>query len=396
MEAELVKVSKLKNAENWNIWKFQIRIMLISNSVLDIVKGDKAKPTPPSAEDVAANAALTAQYAKNLEEWTKNDGIAQRIIATTVEKTPMLHIINLESAKEMWDKLHEVFENKTEVSIHMLQQKWFSYTKDPADDMSTHISKLEDLCYKLKALDENISDSMLITKIIMTLPPTYNHFISAWESTSENLRTVENLTSRLIMEETRINSQDDQSVALITKRFGKNFSTKDNKNKNDERGNKNQGSAKNSQNSRECWNCGKYGHARKNCWFLKKDSKPNFKENKQSHNNNENKALVVEVLLSANQNIDRSSSWLLDSGASSHMSENKAWFSEYEELKNQVGVRLGDGNLLYAEGKGKIEIEAFNGKVWVDKYLSQVLYIPGIKFNLFSMGAALSKNINLE
>ena len=144
MEAELVKVSKLKNAENWNIWKFQIRIMLISNSVLDIVKGDKAKPTPPSAEDVAANAALTAQYAKNLEEWTKNDGIAQRIIATTVEKTPMLHIINLESAKEMWDKLHEVFENKTEVSIHMLQQKWFSYTKDPADDMSTHISKLED------------------------------------------------------------------------------------------------------------------------------------------------------------------------------------------------------------------------------------------------------------
>ena len=52
----------------------------------------------------------------------------------------------------------------------------------------------------------------------MTLPEEYNHFVSAWESTSAEEKTIDNLTARLIMEETRRKSQKtDQSVALLTK-----------------------------------------------------------------------------------------------------------------------------------------------------------------------------------
>lgn len=40
----------------------------------------------------------------------------------------------------------------------MLQQKWFSYTKDPTDDIATHVSKIEDMCFTLKALKENVPD----------------------------------------------------------------------------------------------------------------------------------------------------------------------------------------------------------------------------------------------
>ncbi|KMQ85447.1 copia protein [Lasius niger] len=140
----------------------------------------------------------------------KEDSVAQRIIATSVTEPVLLHIISCPSSKQMGDNLCAVYENKTDTSVHMLQRQWFSFVKDPADDMATHVSKIQDICHRLKALGEDITDNMMMTKILMTLPSCYDHFATAWESTALDQRTLSNLTSRLIMEEARKNSQDKQ------------------------------------------------------------------------------------------------------------------------------------------------------------------------------------------
>jgi len=58
---------------------------------------------------------------------------------------------------------------------------------DPTDKISAYISKLEKLANDLKLAGENITDKMLITKILMTLPDSYQNFYSAWDSMqSEN------------------------------------------------------------------------------------------------------------------------------------------------------------------------------------------------------------------
>jgi len=67
--------------------------------------------------------------------------------------------------------------------------------KKEEDDVTIQIRKIQELAYQLKALGENISDSMIIMKILMTLPNTMNHFVSAWETTN---RTLSNLTVCLI------------------------------------------------------------------------------------------------------------------------------------------------------------------------------------------------------
>ena len=74
---------------------------------------------------------------------------------------------------------------------------------DQNDNIAQHISKLENLSRQLKQLGEPISDSMLITKILMTLPENYKHFYSAWDSIPTENKTLSNLTSRLMVEETR-------------------------------------------------------------------------------------------------------------------------------------------------------------------------------------------------
>lgn len=52
----------------------------------------------------------------------------------------------------------------------------------------------------------------------MTLPESFKHFFCAWESTAKEQQTLENLTSRLVMEEARMSSHSTStSVALVAK-----------------------------------------------------------------------------------------------------------------------------------------------------------------------------------
>lgn len=101
--------------------------------------------------------------------------------------------------------------------------------RDSSDDIATHISKVQELEQRLKTLGESISDEMVITKILMTLPPTMNYFVSAWESTIGTSRTIANLTSRLVAEEIRLKALDTSTDQALytgnkqTQRKGKVF-----------------------------------------------------------------------------------------------------------------------------------------------------------------------------
>lgn len=55
--------------------------------------------------------------------------------------------------------------------------------------------------------------------------------------------------------------------------------------------------------------------------------------------------------------------------------------------------KIGDGNYLTAYGQGDILTWAYNGKRWERKHLKDVRYIPLIKYNLFSLGAANEKGL---
>lgn len=89
---------------------------------------------------------------------------------------------------------------------------------------------------------------------------------------------------------------------------------------------------------------------------------------------------------------DRSTSWLLDSGASGHMCDKRDWFLTYQRIDSKP-IRIGDGRILYAIAEGNINVLAYNGYEWKRKFLSNVLHVPELKYNLFSMGAALQKDI---
>lgn len=79
----------------------------------------------------------------------------------------------------MWSKLKSVYEQKSETSVHFLQQKFFSFEKDPNESIAVFVSRLQELTKQLKDLSEPVSDKMLMTKILMSLPSSLKHFHSA-------------------------------------------------------------------------------------------------------------------------------------------------------------------------------------------------------------------------
>ena len=61
--------------------------------------------------------------------------------------------------------------------------------------------------------------------------------------------------------------------------------------------------------------------------------------------------------------------WHADSGAYSHITKNKSWFSKLKVLDPPEAVIIGDGNTVQAVGIGTVPVKVFNGTKWEDAHL---------------------------
>ena len=118
----------------------------------------------------------------------------------------------------------------------------------------------------MKQLGEEISDSLVISKILNSLPSKYSHFHSAWDSTYKKEQTLDNLTRRLIWEERRMKAtnSEEESVALAVKRETQcsGYCFKCGKS---DHSIKYCRSGEKTMNQPKCYYCNKNGHFKKDC-----------------------------------------------------------------------------------------------------------------------------------
>jgi hypothetical protein len=86
---------------------------------------------------------------------------------------------------------------------------------------------------------------------------------------------------------------------------------------------------------------------------------------------------------------DDTDSWIIDSGATCHICNDKTSFIELHTLKKPQDVTLGDGHVLSATGTGDVAVELIleNGKTKRCR-LHDVLYVPELTYNLLSVSKA--------
>lgn len=89
--------------------------------------------------------------------------------------------------------------------------------------------------------------------------------------------------------------------------------------------------------------------------------------------------------------------WLADSGASYHMTARKEWFAVFEPLpKGKITISLGNGDVVSAEGIGQINTKSIVKGQLETHTLHDVLFVPKITRNLFSIGAATNRGAKAE
>ncbi len=78
--------------------------------------------------------------------------------------------------------------------------------------------------------------------------------------------------------------------------------------------------------------------------------------------------------------------WLVDSGASSHMTSNKRYFASFKEFNKPEDVHLGDGRVVPALGVRSIHIKMmFKVSRPKPATMHDLLYVPKLVYNLFSV-----------
>ncbi|RLU23888.1 hypothetical protein DMN91_004096 [Ooceraea biroi] len=220
--------------------------------------------------------------------WVSKNAKAKCILASSMEFAQLEYLISCQTANEMWQKLSNIYEQRSAANKSILLSRFYECRMGANETVMQHVSKIENLARQLNDVGEALSDIAINTKILMTLPERFNPLVTAWDSVLVENQTRANLIERVIKEEQRLTVTDAKAEALVTTSTGK-------------RGDK-------------------------------------FK-------------IITEIENSV-LNADIKNSWLLDSGASRHMSFQRNWFSDFVEISESVC--LGDNSVCEVKGRGII------------------------------------------
>lgn len=350
---EIVNIQKLVDEKSFPMWKFQVTILLKSYGLNDVVQGQ-----------------IGESPEKNYE---LKDARAQKILMTTIDKKNVSLIMSCKNSKEMFEKLNFIFQQNTEQHKCKLLQDFFQYKYNLKENMSHHISTLENLAYQLNTLDEKVNDTMLISKILSTLPMEYINFSTAWESSSSTEKTLRNLIARLITEEQRVKShiEIEEKTAF---RASKSYFTNSGKNFHKQ----------NSIKKKYCTICKKNNHFDSDCYFKRKPCGICKKTNHEERNcyfkiNSGNKKLSF---LTFSKQENNGEEFVIDSGSTSHMTNNRKLLSGINESNSIISIAKRNEKITSNE-MGKIETNKYT--------LNEVLFVPDLQKNLLSVSVITDK-----
>ncbi|BBH02338.1 hypothetical protein Prudu_012875 [Prunus dulcis] len=123
----------------------------------------------------------------------------------------------------------------------------------------------------------------------------------------------------------------------------------------------------------KCYNCDRFGHLARDCTVSKNVQKANCV----------NQMEVTGNLFYANCSTTeiKTNEWYIDSGCSNHMTGNLELLVDVRT--NVAGrVQMPTGALVSVAGIGSLSIDTAKGR----KYIREVVYLPGLKENLLSVG----------
>lgn len=186
--------------------------------------------------------------------------------------------------------------------------------------MSQYINSFQEKVNLLEDAEIEIPPELQSIMLLSNLPEDYENFCVAIES-RDKIPTVDFIKGKLIEKEARRpgsdNKEDGVTSAVITRKAYTNKGTSKHIHKGPVRSNKDKKKF-----DGNCFNCGKYGHPASRCRIKRKaEGKVNKVEETKGHEKEDSLIAISALTCSTEKN-----EWYLDSGATSHMCNNREAF----------------------------------------------------------------------
>jgi len=139
----------------------------------------------------------------------------------------------------------------------------------------------------------------------------------------------------------------------------------------------------------QCFYCKKVGHREVDCFAKKRD------QGKQTDSANVGIQTGRDVVLMATNSNPDGSTWIAESGATSHITNEDAGM--YECKMVNLPITVGDGSEVTATKIGNMDMEVhYKDGSTAKVTLTGVQYVPKFYIKLFSLTAAMSKGFDIS
>jgi transposase InsO family protein len=340
-----VSVEKL-DGTNYHVWKFKMQLILEDKDLFGVIDGTDVKPEKADA----------------VAEWVKRDKKARVTICLALSDSVLATVRSCETAVSVWEKLASVFESKSLVNRLFMRRKLLTMKMSEGDALSTHINMLKTLAEQLAAIGAQTSEEDLVMTLLMSLPPSYEHFITALESVNESELTYDYVVAKLLNFDLRKkeNGAPSGESALVMQH-------------------------KSDPSKFICFYCKESGHFKKDCPKLK------IKRFERANNVKDESSEMVFI---AGDGADQQC-WYIDSGATQHMSGDRAAFVEYENIAPKA-VYMGDNNKQDAVGQGSVKMVLDVAGNALKAKFTNVLFVPNLKSNLISVSRLIKDGFSVQ
>ena len=291
---------------NWGTWKFQVRHLLLAKGLWKYVDG-----STELAQDADANAR---------QEFNKNSQIALSNIVLGMKTSQLYLVTSCTTPKDAWDALRNHFERDTLANKILLKKRYFRAEMSEQEAMESHLKHMKDLADKLASLGCKISEEDHVVTLLGSLPRDYAALVTALEARSDDL-SLTYVQQALLREEEKLKRSSSESV-----KAGRGGCS---------------GDSAMAVKEMRCFGCKQPGHKVYRCPSRrKKTCKPrNRDEAKNAVSTLDSEGDGGDLLFSAcSGSSTEADAWIVDSGASRHMTRERNRFCEYKAFNKSESV----------------------------------------------------------
>ena len=332
MSAEDKRVVELLDVDNYVPWSIRMKARLITKGLWSAVASDMPDAT--------------------------TDQKALSLIILHVKDHHLMTLAECATAKVAWETLKSTYEAKTNARKLLLRRELTQLKMGATEPLTVYAARAKDLKAQMSAAGNKVDDQEVAMQFLAGLPPTYGMISTVLVSSDRPLK-IDEMLPKLLPIEQLAQPERPSEAALYTNApgstAGRGNGGRGNGRSTAGRGNGRRSSSNHPQlrmSDRRCFYCDKNGHIARDCQKKKHDESQAGKGG--PHRQYSAIALTASSVPFSSP-VD--SRWVLDTGASRHITNNPAILRHMRTLDTPVLITF--GNVLIAGHSSLLAQQAF-------------------------------------